>query len=281
MACNCSTMRRAQHGDRMDAGDGNCQTFACPFLKFDPTQHAACSHFKLVRVADVRQHLKRKHEDGWGKLKKGGGKKTTHEERWYKLWDALFPGSPRPPTPYADSQGAKPEQRGHEGSSADASGTLMGHVPRDDVQSPGVRPGNASGQGVVGGPSEHQAQATGDGAHQYPLLLAGWLNPIVASAGTMPGPHAGDGGISPTQVSAATMESFAISNLEANSQHFAFSDGHLSAPTHQSPMYQGYDMGLVDCSGAVNSRVDLLDSTNNDGGMCWDWTANHQHGGSS
>jgi len=42
-------------------GDGQGRLLACPFYKLNPRKHSACSKYKLRRIKDVKDHLKRRH----------------------------------------------------------------------------------------------------------------------------------------------------------------------------------------------------------------------------
>ncbi|KAK5659155.1 hypothetical protein OQA88_1245 [Cercophora sp. LCS_1] len=104
----------AQHHSGDDDEPGNASasdtepTFACPFLKYDPDKHAGCSHFKLSRIRDVKQHIKRKHESEQSKgqkaaLKTKSDPKQDFRRQWYAIWNILFPGKQDPSSPYVDS----------------------------------------------------------------------------------------------------------------------------------------------------------------------------------
>lgn len=90
------------------AGDGDWpqgRYWACPFYSSNPIRHATCLAYKLGRVADVRQHIERKHAEEAGegeieKMKSKNDRGTTNVERWYALWILFFPGQARPATPY-------------------------------------------------------------------------------------------------------------------------------------------------------------------------------------
>lgn len=118
-------------------------TLACPFLKKDSTHHGDCSKYRLKRIRDVKQHLARKHQmpmycplcmvtfpdedhrdahvrnascapsqkgkpegitEGQKRaLSRKAPANQSSEDQWYGMWDILFPGHPRPSSPYIDS----------------------------------------------------------------------------------------------------------------------------------------------------------------------------------
>jgi len=118
-------------------------TFSCPYLKKDSVKHGECSKYMLSRIRDVKQHLGRRHQmpiycprciktfhdedsrdehnrnedcerstlgkpEGITKAQKEAlGKKAqanqSQEQQWYGIFDILFPGHPRPESPYIDS----------------------------------------------------------------------------------------------------------------------------------------------------------------------------------
>lgn len=113
---------------------------ACPFAKKDPVAHEHCHNYELREIKHVKQHLKRCHlivvcprckigynsQDLLDQHLVGGCEirdcpdpegmtpkqheilrpRTNHkvslEEQWYFIWDTLFPGLARPPTPYKE-----------------------------------------------------------------------------------------------------------------------------------------------------------------------------------
>ncbi|KAK9416538.1 hypothetical protein SUNI508_09644 [Seiridium unicorne] len=114
---------------------------ACPFAKKDPITYEHCHNYELKEIKHVKQHLKRCHlivvcarcmegfsnQDIFDQHIRAGGceisnreppegmtikqheilkPRTNHklslEEQWFFIWDTLFPGRERPPTPYKD-----------------------------------------------------------------------------------------------------------------------------------------------------------------------------------
>lgn len=113
---------------------------ACPFAKKDPIIHGRCHNYELREIKHVKQHLKRCHlificprcKEGFPSqglvndhllrgcklrhlrdpdgmtprqhetLNARTNHKVSLEEQWYFIWDVLFPGLPRPVTPYKD-----------------------------------------------------------------------------------------------------------------------------------------------------------------------------------
>ncbi len=123
--------------------EGVPKQLACHFWKLDPRKHRSCFRFTLEDTSRVKQHLKRKHtpeyycERCWAVFPDDGTHQThvkvevvtcpsrtcnfpeityrqrealrirstsnTEESRWFDMWDIIFPNSPRPPSPYIDS----------------------------------------------------------------------------------------------------------------------------------------------------------------------------------
>jgi hypothetical protein len=117
---------------------------ACPFAKKDPLYHRVCYKQTLTKISYVKQHLSRNHrtpiycpvcmgvfeneEDRdvhtrarsceerlvahWEgvseaqrrRLQKKVPAKMSEEEQWFTIWDIIFPGLPRPQSPYVDSE---------------------------------------------------------------------------------------------------------------------------------------------------------------------------------
>ena len=175
-SCPCRTMDRAPSDNKSDDGDGSAgegrrQGFACPFVKSDPIRHHhACARFTLARVSDVGLHIRRKHPEEAKrveeakKMRKDRGKKKTDKERGYVLWDDLFPGQPRPDSPYAGTEVVELfralvieyiGEQGEEVLSADGRMALMGCLADVNARSSDMQPAQVFGQGPC---------ATGNGA---------------------------------------------------------------------------------------------------------------------
>ncbi|KAF5689615.1 hypothetical protein FCIRC_1310 [Fusarium circinatum] len=116
--------------------------FACPYFRRDPERHLECINLKMVRISDVKQHLKRRHTARYPctrcseafmslnllqdhirqwSCSQGSGanwdsvslasqkalqarfrKNLSPEAQWYGIWTILF-GAPRTmPKPYLD-----------------------------------------------------------------------------------------------------------------------------------------------------------------------------------
>ena len=250
----------------------------CPLFKSNPIRHRACMGFKLGRVADVRQHLTRKHPEEAKKMKSKKGKKRTHRERWNALWDDLFPGQTRPAMPYTGTEVVELcsalmseyiEQQREEVLSADGETALKGYLAYVKVRSLDMRPGNVSGQGVTD-VSEHQTQGTRvqDGTHRHLPLSTNSFDPIMGSF-QQPGPRLSPAGYCNTPTLGTTMETQVLPNLESIGPYWtlpANSDAYLSAPTHQLPTIPWVDIGLAD--GYVDSPVASFDPTS---AMHRDW----------
>ncbi|KAF5577584.1 hypothetical protein FPCIR_12028 [Fusarium pseudocircinatum] len=120
----------------------NVKRFACPYFRKNPERHLDCINLKMVRISDVKQHLKRRHTaryhcpiccEGFSSLNLQGshilqqtcspgsganrdsvslasqkalqarfGKTLSPEAQWYGIWVILF-GELRPmPKPHLD-----------------------------------------------------------------------------------------------------------------------------------------------------------------------------------
>jgi len=118
--------------------------FACVFFKRDPVRYHACGKAGQKRIRDVKQHLRRKHYDpfycsrcwltfssehhrdehtraqdcdllpeqnrdqlSWEQIM-ALGKKVNHKLspslQWFSVWDIIFPGRPRPASPFIDPE---------------------------------------------------------------------------------------------------------------------------------------------------------------------------------
>ncbi|KAI1802937.1 hypothetical protein F4811DRAFT_526977 [Daldinia bambusicola] len=100
----------------------------CPWYKKDPLKYSGCAKYKLLRIKDVKQHICRRHTnpstyymrdrsctpsteselDGLSekqrrKLNQNANRGRNDVERWYCMWDTIFPGEPRPLSPYLSS----------------------------------------------------------------------------------------------------------------------------------------------------------------------------------
>lgn len=121
--------------------DGLQVLFACPFWKQDRTYWKDCFGYKLKRIRDVKQHLRRKHSqlfccDRCGREFRSADVLIRHsssfiqcntrsfrrkwlsetqkevlakksprakpDDQWYAMWDLIFPRQLRPDSPYLD-----------------------------------------------------------------------------------------------------------------------------------------------------------------------------------
>lgn len=94
-----------RRGQRSRHGANPSRNWACPFFKLDPNSHRLCRKHSFRLVADVRVHIHRKHtgdttEDTLAKIRGGGARSKTNEERWYDMWSILYPGKEAPLEPY-------------------------------------------------------------------------------------------------------------------------------------------------------------------------------------
>ncbi|KAF4947583.1 hypothetical protein FGADI_10314 [Fusarium gaditjirri] len=116
--------------------------FACPYFRKNPERHLECINLKMVRISDVKQHLKRRHtapypcpicSEGFASLNLQGnhilqqacspglganwdsvsltsqkalqarfGKKLSQEAQWYGIWKILFGKPSNMPKPHLD-----------------------------------------------------------------------------------------------------------------------------------------------------------------------------------
>ncbi|KAI1803542.1 hypothetical protein F4811DRAFT_524521 [Daldinia bambusicola] len=114
--------------------------FACPFYKYDAVRHLRCHNYELHRIGDVRQHILRRHASlhhcprcsqtfhlegelqdhirhgscqagesqpprelisgRFRELKNPASILRNDVEKWYSIWDLIFPDIPRPASPY-------------------------------------------------------------------------------------------------------------------------------------------------------------------------------------
>lgn len=137
---NDGGLRRRQNTRSMRISErGGENYFACPFFKLDPLRHDRCLRFKLARPADIHSHLIRYHtlpeyfcpkcyiafkessdlnahtkidtcergsnpEELWlqdiEELRHLIIRGQSDEEKWYRIWDAVFPAHSPPESPY-------------------------------------------------------------------------------------------------------------------------------------------------------------------------------------
>ncbi len=255
-------MNQPPWANEMDGGDGSVeegspehqQKWACHVFKSEPHRHSACMHFKGGRVADVRQHLKRKHPEEAKKMRKEkGGKKRTNTELWYDIWGDLFPIQDWPATPYVgtgdgDLMGGWIkdfiEQWGDEVPDVGRS-VLMQFLEHVHARSQDNEPGNMFGRGNV---SEQLGQGVQGHIHQLSQPPAGSFDLAMESLELVPtnvgnAPSPGD-----------PMALQVLSNFEAIGQHWVFAgnpDAYPAAPLHQFeaasqlPPNEWLDMGLA------------------------------------
>ena len=127
-------------GSLNEARGANGRQFACPYYKLDRVKYQACLFRQSLKGTNyVKQHLARCHgphycptcgelfsqEGHWNDHIRDGGcepreftldgmtaeqkqgldtlsRGGNEVERWFRLWDHLFPNTPRPSTPYLD-----------------------------------------------------------------------------------------------------------------------------------------------------------------------------------
>lgn len=123
-----------------EADDDDGPFLACPFYKRNPVCYSRCLCFRLKRITDVKQHLKRKHEqphycafcgeqfesqaalksherdrsctradfeepegvseDQRKRLAFKVSRKKTEDEQWHEIWVIIFPNTERPDSAY-------------------------------------------------------------------------------------------------------------------------------------------------------------------------------------
>jgi hypothetical protein len=126
---------------RAKTGPQKEKMLACPYWKKDSGKYACCFRWKFKEVKRMKEHLRRYHskircprcqesfrdtdsrdlhiraggcelqpdviderlnESQIKKLGARGSSKQTQYDRWYVVWDILFPGIPRPDSPFID-----------------------------------------------------------------------------------------------------------------------------------------------------------------------------------
>ncbi len=126
--------------DSSPPGHDAAPIFACPFWSFNPSAHKNCVFLQLRSIHDVRFHLRRRHMQKFYcarclQVFDTEGEESHHArsiegcspsperspflthaqwlllakalrggqvEAWSQIYDILFPGQPRPPSPYRD-----------------------------------------------------------------------------------------------------------------------------------------------------------------------------------
>ncbi len=293
---SCPKMDRAPC-DRMagdaDAGfgDGHQHGFVCPFVRSEPIRHNACTGFKLTRVTDVGLHLRRKHPQEAERMKeakemrmeaakrmgKGTGEKKTDKERWYALWDDLFPGQPRPASPYAGTEIVELvcavvmgylEKPGAETLSADVRMGFMRFLEHVKTGSSDQQLGKVSGQDVSNITGHRQGINVQASTHQQLQLSAYPSGPAMCFL-QQPDPQLVHSGVGDTSMFGAVIESQVPMSSEVNGQHvapaanrplahqllpdpwmnFGLANGHvgpLAAPLQTSAVDQGWTGSFQD-----------------------------------
>jgi hypothetical protein len=141
---------------------------ACPFAKKDPLHYRVCYRQTLTKISYVKQHLSRNHrtpiycpicmgvfeneEDRdvhtrarsceerpvahWEgvseaqkrQLQKKVPAKMSEKEQWFTIWDIIFPGLPRPQSPYVDSELSEELSAFRDFASGQGPAVLLGHL---------------------------------------------------------------------------------------------------------------------------------------------------------
>lgn len=79
---------------------GRLEKMGCPFYKYDPIKFHSCVTARYDSIARLRQHIARAHNQF--ELSRSAGRSGDRREKWYGIWDALFPGVPQPASPYVN-----------------------------------------------------------------------------------------------------------------------------------------------------------------------------------
>ncbi|AEO68134.1 uncharacterized protein THITE_160214 [Thermothielavioides terrestris NRRL 8126] len=133
---------RRQKLDTPDKGRPTTKSLACPFWKLSPSEHRACFKLTLDGISRVKQHLGRKHAPEFyceycmavlpdkqahqahvearacsyracrfpgithqqqRELSRRSKPNLSEPERWFAIWDIVFPDQPRPASPYIET----------------------------------------------------------------------------------------------------------------------------------------------------------------------------------
>ncbi|KXJ88327.1 hypothetical protein Micbo1qcDRAFT_166995 [Microdochium bolleyi] len=134
--------RGPSSGDQPELDDNNA-TLACPYYKYNKLRHDRCLYLQLRRIKDVKQHLRRAHnqphfcpicgvafadsrddlnehliartcerrefqvpegvtDSHRAKFTQRVARTLSLSEQWFTVWDILFPGQPRPESPFVE-----------------------------------------------------------------------------------------------------------------------------------------------------------------------------------
>jgi hypothetical protein len=149
------------------------RVLACPFWKLDPSEHRRCLRVTMKDTSRVKQHLTRKHATDYycercmavfpdsathqthiqaaQSCRPGSHNFTniTHQqqrqlsrkskpglsemERWFGIWDIVFPGQPRPTSPYLDTNMSEDLSRFREFAEARAPAMIAAEIHGKDM----------------------------------------------------------------------------------------------------------------------------------------------------
>lgn len=164
--------RPPRAGSIDDDGPTTERTFGCPYYKHDPSQHKWCMMRQtLTAVNYVKQHIRRHHQQPIHcpvcgdtfktkitrdeHIKEGScelrefthegltqyelealdrvSRRVTQSERWNQIWDILFPGEPRPDSPYVDDPVEEIGRLYLNGLNQRQRGSISTAAPKDDA----------------------------------------------------------------------------------------------------------------------------------------------------
>ncbi|KAK3291258.1 uncharacterized protein B0H64DRAFT_420535 [Chaetomium fimeti] len=269
-------VRIGNNGNDDDEPHG--RRWACPFYLANPICHAGCVAYKMGRVADIRQHIQRKHakEAGKERLEKMQGSNSrgeTNVDRWYALWALFFPDLDRPATPYYTgtefvdlSVGFMSRFMGEwkKGGSmpADVKTVLMEYLAFVKSTSREMKSGRMFVQAVTE-VSEHQAQGTeiqDSNTFQGLPLLPNLPSRVTMGPPQQPDPRGFIPGYYGTPTSNVPTQPQTPSMPVANSQywpHLADSAAYPAVSAHELPpaqsLYATAANGLVDYAVAASN----------------------------
>ncbi len=208
------------------------------------------------------------------------GRKKTDRQRWYALWDELFPGKARPTEPYKGTEvdliGALATEymkRPNGGVlSAEAQTAVMGYVDYARDRLPGTQRGDVPGQGVSDS-GKHQTQEVEvqDQTHQHLPLSTNSSGPAMGSLEQPDARHVA-AGLCFVPTLDATIAPQVLSNFEPIGQHLApaanWAVAHAVPPNPW--MNIGFGNGHVDLMGVPFPPT---------GAVLQDWMGGCQHVG--
>jgi hypothetical protein len=281
---------RISDGNDYDDDEPQGQRWACPFFVANPIYHAGCVKYKMGRVADIRQHIQRKHakEAGKERLEKMPGINSRGErnvDRWYALWALFFPGKDRPGTPYytgtefVDLSVAFMSHFMGDDMPADIRAVLMEYLAFVKTTSRKMKSGRMFVQAVAE-VSDHQPQGAeiqGSNTFQDLPLLPNLPSRVIMGPPQQPDPQGFIPGYYGTPTSNVPTQPQTPSMPVANSQywpHFAGPAVYSAVSANELPPIQSLH------TTATNGLVDYaVDSSNLSSSMDWATTGDSANAG--